>query len=122
MIRRHTISFKNAFLGVIWVIKTQPNYKIHLFLSGLAIVGGWCLQIGYFEFLVIFILIFIGLALETVNTAIEAATDAIDKKWRDDIKIAKDVSAGAMLIFAIGALIIVLIIFIPKLLTYNFNF
>ncbi len=122
MIRRHTISFKNAFQGVIWVIKTQPNYKIHLFLSGLAIVGGWRLQISYFEFLVIFILIFIGLALETVNTAIEAATDAIDNKWRDDIKIAKDVSAGAMLIFAIGALIIALIIFIPKLLTYNFNF
>jgi diacylglycerol kinase len=71
--------------------------------------------VSYFEFLLIVFLIIIGLIIETVNTAIEFTTDAIDKKIRDDIKIAKDVSASAMLIFSIGALIIGIIIFLPKI-------
>ena len=57
-----------------------------------------------------------GLVIETINTAIEEATDAIDTKIREDIKIAKDISAAAMLIYAIGAIVIALMIFIPKIL------
>lgn len=114
MIKRHTISIKNALKGLVWALKTQPNYRIHLTLSFLAVIASWWLNISYFEFIVILAFIFMGLIIETVNTAIEATTDAIDQKWREDIKIAKDVSAAAMLIFAIGATVIAAIIFIPK--------
>ena len=116
MIKRHTISFKNAFKGMIWALQTQPNYRIHTFLSVLSVLGGIVLKINYFEWLVITLLITIGLTIETINTAIEVTTDAIDEKWRDDIKIAKDVAAGAMLFFAIGAFIIASIIFLPKII------
>jgi diacylglycerol kinase len=61
-------------------------------------------------------LIFIGIMVEAINTAIELTTDAIDKEWRTDIKLAKDVSAAAMLIFSLGALIIACIIFVPKII------
>jgi len=115
MIKRHTISFKNAFKGLYWALTTQPNYKIHFILSLTALVVGWKLRIAYSEWLTIICLIFIGFGFETINTAVEATTDAIDNKWRPDIKIAKDVSAGAMLIFAFGALTIAGIIFLPKL-------
>jgi diacylglycerol kinase len=84
----------------------------------MAIVLGLFLHISYFEFLIIILLVFSGLTIETVNTAIEEATDAIDTKWREDIKIAKDVAAGAMLIYAMGAAVLALIIFLPKLLAY----
>lgn len=120
MIKRHTISFKNAFTGLFWALKTQPNYKIHFFFSALALFFGWQLKISYFELLIIWLLIFMGFAFETINTTIEATTDAIDDKWRDDIKVAKDVSAAAMLIFAIGAFLTASIIFIPKLLIIKF--
>ncbi len=116
MIKRHTISFKNAFRGIIWALKTQPNYRIHIFLSTLSIVGGVVFYISYYEWLMIILLIMVGLVIETINTAIEATTDSIDEKWRDDIKIAKDLSAGAMLFFAIGSFVIALIIFIPKII------
>jgi diacylglycerol kinase len=53
--------------------------------------------------------------IETINTAIEATCDVVDKKWRRDIKIAKDVSAAAMLIYSIGALVIAMVIFLPKI-------
>ena len=118
MLRNHTISFKNAIRGLVWALKTQPNYKIHLSLSLLAIVGGFCFNISYFEFLIILILIFVGLAIETVNTAIEETNDAIDVKVRPDIGLAKDIAAGTMLIFAIGAFTIACIIFIPKIWLY----
>jgi diacylglycerol kinase len=116
MLKYHTISFKHAFDGLIWSLKTQPNYRIHLFLSLLSIIGGIILKISYFEFLLIIFMITVGLVVETINTGLEQTTDAIDKKIREDIKIAKDVAAAAMLIYALGAFIIACIIFIPKII------
>ncbi len=115
MIRQHAISFKNAYRGLIWVLGTQRNIKIHLFLSLLSIAGGIYFQISYFEFLIIFTLIAIGLSIEIINTAIEETIDALDKNQREEIRIAKDVSAAAMLMFSIVAFSIACIIFIPKI-------
>src|SRR3990167_4893889 len=112
MIKRHTISIKNAWCGLRLALSTQPNYRVHLFLSLLAIVGGIYLNISRGEFLTILVLITLGFSIETINTAIEETTDAIDTKIRPDIGLTKDVSAGAMLVFAIGALIISSIIFL----------
>ena len=120
MLRKHTISLKNAINGLVWSLKTQPNYQIHLFLSLISIVGGFILKISYFEFLLIIFLITVGLVIETINTAIEETTDAIDMKIREDIKIAKDVSAAAMLVYAIGSFIIAFVIFVPKLIVWLF--
>lgn len=116
--KEHTISFKNAFSGFIWVIKTQKNFKIQLFLSLLSLVGGIYFKITYEEFLVIGVLITVGLVIEVINTAIEEAIDAIHKDWQEAIKIAKDVAASAMLIFSIGAFIIACIIFIPHIFVF----
>ena len=116
MLKKHTISFKNAGEGILWSVRTQPNFRVHLILSLVAIVLSWYLRISYGEFLIIVLLITLGLTIEALNTAIEEATDAIDTKWREDIKIAKDVAAGAVLLFSIGAATIAGIIFIPKLL------
>ena len=65
--------------------------------------------------MIIFVLITVGLVIETVNTAFECTNDAITRQIRPEIKIAKDVAAAAMLIFAIGAAFIAFFIFFPKL-------
>jgi diacylglycerol kinase len=70
----------------------------------------------YPEWLIILSLIVLGLVVEMINTAIETTTDAITKEWRNDIKIAKDVAAASMLVFATGAGLIACTIYIPKLL------
>lgn len=116
ILKRHTISFKHAWDGVVWALKTQPNYRIHLFLSLLSLLGSFYFRVSYSEFLLIIFLITVGLVVETINTGLEQTTDAIDKKIREDIKIAKDVAAAAMLIYAIGAFIIACLIFIPKII------
>ncbi|KXK12288.1 MAG: Undecaprenol kinase [Microgenomates bacterium OLB23] len=102
---KHTISIKHAYDGLLWSIRTQPNYRVHLLLSSVAIILGFTLAISYIEWIVILMLITMGLVIETLNTGLEATTDAITREWREEIKIAKDVSAAAMLTFAIGATI-----------------
>ncbi len=113
--KEHTVSFKNAVAGLVWVTKTQKNFKIHLFLSLVSIIGGFYFKITYGEFLVIGVLITVGLVIEILNTAIEEAIDAIHKDWQEAIKIAKDVSAAAMLVFSIGAFVIACVIFAPHI-------
>lgn len=116
MIKQHAISFKNAISGLIWVVTTQKNFKIHLAFSFLALALGFFLRISYFEFLIILVLIGCGLAIEAINTAIEETIDAIHKDWSPEIKIAKDVSAAAVLVFSLFAFLIACIIFIPKII------
>lgn len=114
-IHKHTISFKHAFEGIVWALRTQPNYQVHAVLSVIAVGAGFWYQITRIEFLIIIVMIFIGFAIETINTAIERTADAVDTAWREDIKQAKDSAAGAMLLFAIGACIVSAIIFVPYL-------
>lgn len=116
MIRKQSLSFKHALEGLKWVLKTQPNFKIHIFLSILSILGGWYFKISYVEFLIILTLIFIGLVIEAINTGIEETIDALNKDWSHEVKIAKDVSAASMLIFALGSTIIATLIFVPRIL------
>lgn len=116
-IRRHHISFKHAFDGIIWAFKTQPNFQVHLTLSFMAIIGGIYFQITAVEMTIIVLTIIFGLGIEMVNTSIESMTDLIKKEYSLEAKIAKDVAAGMMLLTAIGALIVAGIIFIPKLVS-----
>lgn len=117
MLRKHTISFKHALEGLKWVVRTQANFKIHIFLSILSLAGAWFFQISYTEILIVLILISLGLVIEALNTGIEETIDAIHKDWSPEIKIAKDVSAASMLIFAVGSATIAGIIFIPRILS-----
>lgn len=116
MLKKHRLSFRHAFEGLSWVTRTQANFKIHVFFSILSLLGAWFFKISYEETLIILVLITVGLVVETINTGIEETIDAIHKDWSPEIKIAKDVSAASMLIFALGAVTIASIIFIPRIL------
>jgi len=118
MIKRQYLSFKNAFFGLIFILKSQTNFKIHIFLSILALFLALFLKISYYEWLVIIILIIMGLVIEALNTIIEEAMDLISDSWDEKIKIIKDMAAGAMLIFAFGSVFIAGLIFLPKLLIF----
>lgn len=114
-IRKHHISFKNAFAGIVWSVRTQPNFRVHLVISILAVSTGLYLGISGVEMAIILFAILLGLSSELINTAIEAMTDLITKEWKQEAKIAKDVAAGMMLLVAMGAVLIALFIFVPYL-------
>lgn len=115
-VRRHTISFKHAWDGIVWVFRTQPNYRVHVTLSLIAIILGMAYGIERFEWLVIGIMIMVGLTIETINSTFEQTLDCVTLEKREDIRIAKDAAAGAMLIYAIGAATIGALIFLPRMM------
>lgn len=117
LLRQHSISFRNAFSGLWWALRSQPNFRVHIFLATGALFLCWYLAVTPIEFIVIVFTIVLGLSAEMINTALESMTDLITRDWREEAKIAKDVSAGMMLTVAVGAAIVALIIFGPKLIT-----
>jgi diacylglycerol kinase (ATP) len=114
--RTHVDSFKDAFAGLVWTYKTQPNFRIHLILAIAAICLSLFFQIATVEFAIIIFTILLGLTAEMINTSIESMTDLITTQYHQSAKIAKDVAAGMMLTTAIGAVLIALVIFIPYIL------
>lgn len=115
IIREHHISFKNAFTGLHYALTSQPNFRIHCSLASLAIIVGFFLQVSFLEMTILVLTIIFGLAVEMVNTAIESVTDLVTNEWRQEAKIAKDVSAGMMLLTAIGATLVAILILGPKI-------
>lgn len=114
-LRQHHISFKNAFAGLVWSLKTQPNFRVHLVCSLIAVILGLYLRITSTEMAIILFAILLGLSAEMINTALESMTDLITTEWKEQAKIAKDVSAGMMLLVAMGAVLIAIFIFGPYL-------
>jgi diacylglycerol kinase (ATP) len=114
-IRRHHISFKNAIAGIRWAFTTQPNFRIHTLFATLAIFAGIVLRISSLEMSMVLLIIVFGIGCEMVNTAIESMTDLIKSEWHQQAKIAKDVSAGMVLIAAVGAVLMAMVIFLPRI-------
>ena len=96
-------SFKYAISGIVTSFKTEQNMKIHILITILVIVMGILLKISQTEWILCVFAIAIVITAELFNTAIETVVDMITKEKNEKAKIAKDVSAGAVLISALGA-------------------
>jgi diacylglycerol kinase len=114
--KRHHISFKHAWDGVVVAVRTQPNFRVHLLVSVTITVLGFLLHISSLEWAVLFITVALGLAIELLNTSIEFTVDLITKEYHELAKFAKDTAAAAMLIYAVGAIAVGLVVFVPHLL------
>lgn len=107
-------SFKYAFNGIITSFRTEKNMKIHILMMLLVAIAGIILKINVIEWIICINLFAIVISAELFNTAIETVVNMITMEKNEKAKIAKDVSAGAVLVTAIGSAIVGLIIFIPK--------
>ncbi len=108
-------SFKYAIAGIVDIIKSQANPKIHLIIASLAIVGGIYLNISIVEWCMIILCIVLVLSAETFNSAIEYLADLATPDYHLLAQKTKDAAAGAVLIAAMGAAIVGSIIFLPKI-------
>ena len=114
-IKRTINSFKYAFNGLIDTYRTEQSVWIYIPVALLVILAGFLLKISTFEWLIIILILGIILSLELINTALEAVVDLATEKYHPLAKKAKDTVSAAVLVFAITAVIIGLIIFIPKI-------
>ncbi len=116
--RYHTISFKHAVDGIIYSLRTQPNFRIHLFFTVMAVMVGYFLQLLRWEWVALWLAIFMVIVTEMLNTAIESMTDLLTSEHRLAAKIAKDTAAGMVLITAVGSIVIGIFIFVPHLFQF----
>ena len=107
-------SFGFAINGLKSCLK-EPNFKIHIGMAILSVILGFVLHISDMEWMVVIICIALVLAFEMLNTALEQMCNIIYPGFNPFVKIVKDVSASAVLIVAIMAVVCGAIIFIPKI-------
>lgn len=111
-------SFVFAFSGIWQAIKKERNLKIHLLAAFLVILAGFYFKISKVEWLVLVLIISAVLAAELFNAAIEEISDVVKDEnglSYEATKFVRDASAGAVLVLSIGAVILGLLIFLPKL-------
>jgi len=109
-------SFKYAFSGISYVLKTSRNFKIQLIFAVSILMIGFLLQISISNYVILIATIMSVLILEILNTSIESIVDLVVKKEFSSLaKISKDTSAGAVLLASINSVIIAVYIFVPKI-------
>lgn len=111
-------SFGYAFEGIFTCIRKERNMKIHCVFAILVIIAGVIFGLSLTEWCICLTLFGLVMALELVNTAVEAVVDLVTEERKPLAKIAKDTAAGAVLIAAIMAAGAGCIIFIPKVLYF----
>ena len=110
------LSFKYAFSGISYVLKTSRNFKIQLIFAFISLMIGFLLQISLTNYVVLIATIMSVLILEILNTSIESIVDLVVKKEFSSLaKISKDTSAGAVLLASFYSVIIAVYIFVPKI-------
>lgn len=114
-LRRLFKSFTFAGKGVVWVWKSEPNFRVHCFFAIVATSLGFALSISPTEWLAIILCIGLVLTSESLNSAIEILADATHPEQNPLVGQAKDAAAGAVLLAAVAAFCVGAVIFIPKL-------
>ena len=97
------------------ILLNQRNFRIEIALAFLAVGLGFYLQINLQEWLWISLAISLVLVIEAINTAIELTLNRISREYHPVTKQAKDIAAGAVVLCCLQAIVIGLIVFIPKL-------
>lgn len=112
---RRVRSFGYAFAGWRYVLRTQPNAWIHAIISIAVVLLGLWLELQRLEWAAIILTFMVVWMAEFTNTAVEAVVDMVMPNPHPLAKAAKDVAAAAVLIGALGAVLVGLLILGPPL-------
>jgi diacylglycerol kinase (ATP) len=108
-------SFNFAFEGVIHVLRTQRNLRIHFAIAAAVLIAAVAVGVERIELMVLLIAISFVLIAEMINSALEAGIDVATTSFDPLAKLAKDVAAGAVLIATVNAVAIGYLIFSDKI-------
>jgi len=108
-------SFEYAFDGIKTEFKKGRNFRIQISMGVLAVVLGIILKIPNYEWFDLILVIASVLILELINTAVESIVDMVSPEIQEKARIAKDVSAGAVLVASIAAVFVGAFLFLPKI-------
>lgn len=116
-VRKRIRSFGYAMKGLRILIREEHNARIHLFVAVCVLIAGAAFQISGMEWISVILAIGLVLSIETINAAIENLADFVSPEKHKWIQKIKDLSASAVLLSVIAAVVVGLIVFVPKILT-----
>jgi diacylglycerol kinase (ATP) len=112
-------SLKYACRGVWFLMTTEHSIMVQLFIAICVSILGWLLDISRMEWILQILAIGMVLVAESLNTAIEKLCDFTHPEYHKKIGFIKDISAGGVTFAAMSAIIIGLIIYLPKILWFS---
>src|SRR5207302_11504621 len=107
-------SFNFAIEGVIHVLRTQRNMRIHFAIAVAVLIVAVAVGVSKLELIVLLLSIAFVLVAEMINTAVEGAIDAATTSFDPMAKLAKDIAAGAVLIASVNAVAVGYLVFAGK--------
>jgi len=107
-------SFGHALRGLRLFV-SQPNARIHGVAACVVVGLGWWLGVSRLEWVALTLAIALVMGAEALNTALEYVVDLASPEWHPLARDAKDVAAGAVLICSLGAAVVGLLVFLPRL-------
>jgi len=114
-------SFNFAFEGIIHVLRTQRNLRIHFAIAFAVLIFALIVDVAKMELIALLLSITFVLIAEMLNTGIEAAIDIATTSFDPMAKLAKDIAAGAVLIAAMNAIAVGYIVFSGKVADRSTN-
>ncbi|HNR53253.1 MAG TPA: diacylglycerol kinase family protein [Candidatus Dojkabacteria bacterium] len=102
--------------GVKLIFRNERNFRIDIVIAVLVVIAGFLFKISHTDWIAISLVISMVFTAEVLNSAIEALCDTVSQDFKVNIKYAKDVSAGAVLISALVSIITGLIVFLPYIM------
>ena len=112
---RHAKSFKHAFEGIFHALLNEPNFRVQIVIVALSFYFGKMFGITNVEWGILVISLGLLLAAELINTVVEELMDHFVRHDDPIVKVIKDLTAGFVLITAITVLIILFLIFEPRI-------
>lgn len=109
-------SFAFAWKGIVSLFRHEHNAQIHLCVAVIVIAAGYVLGISTSEWCAVSVCIGGVFMAEGFNTAIEALADKVSPGFDAMVGRAKDLAAGAVLLFVIAAVIVGIIVFLPPIM------
>jgi diacylglycerol kinase len=109
-------SFGYASQGLSYSFKENQNIKVHLIIAIIVLILGLFIGLTKYEMFSVTLLIVLVIVAEMINTAIEEVVDLLVDQHNQHAKVAKDVSAGMVLLVSIFAGVVGIFIFLPHLL------
>lgn len=103
-----------AFKGAYLLITTEASLKVQFFIGLIMTIAGFYYHLSATEWIIQILIIALIMSIEGVNTAIEEIADFVHPDHHPKIGLIKDLAAGAVFIFAVAAVIVGCIIYIPK--------
>ena len=113
-IKKFLLSFTYPIKGLRYAYRNEQNLAVDVGVALLVTIAGFIFKLNLVEWAILALTIGLVISCELINTAIEAVVDLVTEDYHPLAKVAKDTAAAAVFVFAIVAIIVGLIIFLPK--------